>query len=227
MDIDFWKQRWREQKIGFHLDEVNPYLQLYWDRLAVPPPARILVPLCGKTQDLGYLADRGYDVVGVEISPVAVSAFFNEQSRSASRETIDGWAVWHSPSISIWCADFFALEGVQLGRFDAIYDRAALIALPSDMRRDYVAHLRAFAQDAPQLLITLDYDQSQMEGPPFAVDTNEVMHLYGDDFDGSDSPVTEIDVLSSHARFAELGLSHLVERVYVLSPRKITTTSHF
>lgn len=220
MEADFWLQRWQENNIGFHLDEVNPLLIQHFRSLRVTPPARIFVPLCGKSVDMIWLRAQGYDVVAVEISPRAVADFFREQQLTATCLHIDGLTLWQVDGLQIWCADFFALEAGQLGHVDATYDRAALIAMPPDMRPTYVRHLLDVTRTAPQMLITLDYPQIQMAGPPFAVDGSEVARLYGEHYAGAAEPHVSVDVLPSHARFAARGLTSLYENVYLLQVLK-------
>lgn len=230
MEPAFWKQRWLENKIGFHLDEVNPYLIEHWPRLGVPPPARIFVPLCGKSVDMTWLASQGYDIEAVEISHLAIEQFFVEQGIACEYLNSDGWDCYSSKpengqgQIRIWCGDFFELTSEQLGPIDGVYDRASLIALPVEMRSAYVEKLLALTGPVPQFLITLSYDQSQMAGPPFAVLQSEVNQLYRDAYgeQGGElpGPTVEIDVLPSHGHFAERGLTALSESVYLLQVSK-------
>jgi thiopurine S-methyltransferase len=230
MDPAFWKQRWLENKIGFHLDEVNPYLIEQWPRLDVPAPARIFVPLCGKSVDMAWLAMQGYDIEAVELSELAVEQFFEEQQIDCERTETGEWIVYQSRprpdrgNIRIWCGDFFEVTREQLGYIDAVYDRAALIALPADKRGPYVEQLLALTGPVPQFLVTLNYPQEQMAGPPFAVPYSEVNILYRDAYgeQGAElpGPDVEIDVLPGHGKFAERGLKALSECVYLLQASK-------
>lgn len=215
MEADFWHQRWRDNQIGFHLDEVNPLLRMYWPMLDLQKGARVLVPLCGKSRDLGWLAAQGYHVVGVELSPLAVEAFFKEHGLTAEKKSqghVDGHYV---QGVEIWCGDFFEMHRSHIGHVDAIYDRAALIALPLPMRERYVEHLLALTGRVPQLLVTLDYPPEQMEGPPFPVTTQEVALRYGDQYHAIHPHVCH-DILGNDKRYAEKGLSRLSECVYLL-----------
>jgi thiopurine S-methyltransferase len=212
VDADFWHQRWEDNKIGFHLEQVNPYLVEYWPGLGLAPGSRVFVPLCGKSRDLLWLAEQGHEVVGVEISPIAVRAFF-EEHRLQPEVTAEGaFEVWSVEQITLLLGDFFELQPGQLGEVAGVYDRASLIALPPEMRPDYVTHLNALCPTAPRLLITLDYDQSQMSGPPFAVSDEEVEALYADR--GSLTKLAATDVLADNARFREQGLDRLIETVW-------------
>lgn len=215
MEVEFWQQRWRDGQIGFHLQEVNPRLRMYWPLLGLPKNARVLVPLCGKSHDLAWLAAQGYQVIGVELSPLAVDAFFKEQRLCPVQKSHGQHSGHFVDGIEIWCGDFFALQHSQVGHVDAIYDRAALIALPEPMRRRYVLQLRTLAGPVPQLLITLDYPQDRMDGPPFAVSTQEVKTLYQHLYQPIHPHVCD-DVLGSNPRFIERGLSRMAECVYLL-----------
>lgn len=220
MDTDFWLQRWQQNQIGFHQGEVNSYLREYWSVLNVAAPARVLVPLCGKSLDMLWLMEQGYQVEGVELSSLAIEAFFAEQGLTAQQREIDGWRVWEYQRLRLWCGDFFALEKAQLGHIDAIYDRAALIALPADMRQRYAEHLYRLTAAAPCLLVALDYPQEQMSGPPFSVSPAEVTRLYQGLYAGTD-PLVNRDVLAENPNFRERGLASLREAVYRLQvPKK-------
>jgi thiopurine S-methyltransferase len=226
MEPEFWHQRWQENKIGFHLNEVNPYLVDHWQDLGVLPGARVFVPLCGKTLDMRWLAEQGYLVEAVEVSEIAIEQFFTEQGIAFERQTSGDWITYQADSIRIWCGDFFKLPPQQiaspkLGPIEAIYDRAALIALPEVMRSTYVRKLLEITGVVPQLLITLEYDQSQMTGPPFSVSPKEVSELYRDSYGEIPGPIKRTDVLAEEARFAERGLGELFENIYLLQvPKK-------
>ncbi len=214
MEADFWHNRWENNLTGFHLNEVNPHLKANWPSLNLKPGARIFVPLCGKTLDLIWLADQSYQVVGVELSSLAVEAFFVENEIKAERSQVAGLELWQSDKISLFCGDFFDLTPEILGKIDAVYDRASLIALPPAMREDYAVKLTELAQSAPKLLVTLEYDQSKMGGPPFSVSETEVKSLYQANY-----KVTQLsaqDVLDDNARFREKGIEYLNECIYKL-----------
>ena len=175
MDHDFWHERWDQQQIGFHQPEGHPMLATHWPTLAIAPGTSVLVPLCGKTPDLRWLARQGHSVTGIELSERAAQDFFDEQELTATVEHLGCFSRYSAAGIDIWVGDFFAADIATLGRFEAFYDRAALIALPEQMRGDYVQHLnRLLIPAAEGLLITLDYDQNEMKGPPFAVPDSEV-----------------------------------------------------
>ncbi len=214
MEPDFWHQRWRENLIGFHLPGVNPQLEAHWPRLPLKAGDPVFVPLCGKSLDMLWLAER-HPVTGVELSPIAVESFFEENGLQPRHTQEGAFKVCESERIRVLCGDFFDLQPEQLSHIKAIYDRASLIALPADMRRRFVSHLEAvLPADVEMLLITLDYPQQQMDGPPFAISKSEVRDLFGVGW--SVEHLVEDDVLVREARFCERGLTRMTENVFHL-----------
>ncbi len=217
MEIEFWRQRWLENQIGFHLDEVNTYLLKYWSALDLDKDTTVFVPLCGKSKDLIWLAEQGHHVIGVECSELAVTAFFNDHQ--LSYKVIDNQFHKHYISntinIELLHGDFFDMDKVLLDSVDAIFDRASLVALPADMRQLYVDKLAdSLSKETKILLITLEYDQNKMSGPPFSVSTEEVDALYSSSFDIQ--LLDQHNVLDDQIRFKQRGLDYLVESVYLL-----------
>jgi len=219
MEADFWHTRWRNNQIGFHQRAVNRYLLKHWDSLGLAPAARVFVPLCGKSLDLVWLAERGHAVVGCELSEIAVASFFDEAGLTP-RKTVDGPIErWRAASIEILLGDFFKLDQGLIGGFDAVYDRASLVAFPEAMRPAYVETLAGLmAPGTKMLLLTLEYPQHEMTGPPFSVPEAEVGAL----FDG----VAELELLASMTgaladcpQLRERCLSRLGEKVYRLRRR--------
>jgi thiopurine S-methyltransferase len=177
MDAAFWQQRWETGQIGFHEGRPNLLLERHAARLGAS--RRVLVPLCGKAVDLAYLAGLGHDVVGVELVEDAVAAFFREHDLTPTVARDEAFVRYQAGGITILAGDVFATTAGVLGPIDALYDRAALIALPPDLRARYVAHLRGLlAVDTPGLLVTLEYPDAAMTGPPFAVHEEEVRRLW-------------------------------------------------
>lgn len=184
MDAEFWHQRWRENQLGFHQPRVNALLEAQFGRLNLAPGARIFLPLCGKTRDIGWLLDRGHAVVGSELSRIAVEQLFADLGREPTISAHGPLTLFSAdsdglPRLEVYVGDFFDLTAGLLGSVDASYDRAALVALPDETRRRYARHLTAITRTAPQFLICFDYDQSEMAGPPFSVPEPEVRRLYG------------------------------------------------
>jgi len=215
MDSDFWHARWQTNQIGFHQDEINPWLVQYWPTLQPGTQSRVFVPLCGKTLDMIWLLDQGHAIVGSEISPVAVEAFFTENRLNPEVRQEAGFTRWSCDRVEILCGDFFDLTPAGIGRIDALYDRAALIALTPAQRTRYAARIKELLKpQTPGLLVTLDYEQQQMDGPPFAVSSDEVRSLYQDGF--SIEQLGHTDILKAQPRFREKGLTTLTESVYRL-----------
>lgn len=216
MEPKFWQERWARNQIGFHLPEVNPYLQRHWPQLALAEGSKVLVPLCGKSLDLMWLASHGLRVMGVELSEQAVEAFFSEQNLVPRITRRNAFTVYQADLIEVWCGDFFALDAEALIGCAALYDRAALIALPPLMRAQYAEQLsRLLPSGCQGLLITLDYDQTQKAGPPFAVTDEEVKVLFGSDW--TLKALQEQDVLQESWKFVQEGVTQLDERVYRLT----------
>ncbi|SFH55844.1 thiopurine S-methyltransferase [Planctomicrobium piriforme] len=182
MDANFWHDRWQKNEIPFHEKQANPLLVNYFARLQLEPGSRIFVPLCGKTLDIHWLLANGHRVVGAELSELAVQQLFQELGISPTIQPMNGLIKYSAAGIDVFVGDLFSLTKEQLGPVDAIYDRAALIALPEPVRVKYAAHLKELTASAPQLLATLEYDQSTQHGPPFSVDSNEVRRHYGESY---------------------------------------------
>jgi thiopurine S-methyltransferase len=218
MQPEFWHKRWASNQIGFHLPEVNPHLQRFWPQLGLEDGARVLVPLCGKSLDLLWLAREGHEVLGVELSEKAIEDFFNEHQLDPDVSEQGPFQVYRAGSIELWCGDFFELTAGDVADCSALYDRAALIALPPKMREQYAAHLnRILPKESLGVMITLDYDQAQMDGPPFAVLDDEVRRLFGGVW--ALKILEDQDVLSASGKFLEAGVTRLEERVYRVSSR--------
>ncbi|HSI28792.1 MAG TPA: thiopurine S-methyltransferase [Methylophilus sp.] len=178
MQHDFWHQRWQNQQIGFHLDAVNPLLAAHFQALNLEAGQRVFIPLCGKTLDIHWLLSQGIQVAGAELNQLAVDTLFAELGVTPTITEHGSLRLYHAEHIDIFQGDFFTLDKGLLGDVDAVYDRAALIALPANMRIDYSQHLINLTAGAPQLLISFHYDQSLAEGPPFNVSAEEVAAHY-------------------------------------------------
>ncbi|MBF7730828.1 thiopurine S-methyltransferase [Pseudomonas sp. N040] len=218
MHEDFWHARWSSNEIGFHLDAVNPYLLEYWPGLGLPRGSRVLVPLCGKSLDLRWLREQGYRVLGIELSRKAVEDFFAEQGLEYTRAEQGAFSCYRADGLELWCGDFFALQAADVADCQGLYDRAALIALPAPMRERYVQQLAAILPGACRgLLVTLDYPQEQMDGPPFAVPEAEVRERLAGAWQLE--RLLHADVLQQNQRFIQRGLTALHETVYRLRRR--------
>lgn len=215
MQAEFWLERWREGRTGFHRDAPMPLLLRHWPALALPRGSRVLVPLCGKTLDMFWLAEQGHRVLGVELSPLAVKQFFAEHGLTpASHESPLG--IHHvAGNIEIIEGDVFALDDATLAGCGAVYDRAAVIALPPPLRARYAREVYArLPAGCRGLMITLDYPQQEMDGPPFSVDAGEVAALFGAHWNVEQ--LERLDILASQPRFQEDGVTALHTGVYRL-----------
>ena len=218
MDPTFWHQRWRDNQIGFHQDAPTPLLLAHWAAVGAPAGTRVFVPLCGKSRDLAWLAAQGHRVLGVELSPLAVAQFFAEHDlRPEVRESRYGRHHTAGP-IELVCGDAFALDAEALADCGAVYDRAALIALPPAMRRRYAGELYArLPRGCRGLLVTLEYPPEEKAGPPFPVGADEVRSLYGRDWDLA--LLERRDILAGQPRFQAEGVTALHTSAWRLQRR--------
>ncbi len=218
MHEEFWQARWARNEIGFHRSEVNPALQEYWPALQLAAASEVLVPLCGKSLDMPWLAAQGHAVLGVELAERAVQDFFAEQQLVAQVGADGALRRYQAQGIAVLQGDFFAVTPAQTAGCAGYYDRAALIALPPEMRRRYVAQLQALLPSGCRgLLVTIDYPQEQKDGPPFAVSDAEVRALYGEGW--QIELLEDTDVLADNAKFGAQAVTELRQRVYRLLRR--------
>jgi thiopurine S-methyltransferase len=183
MDGSFWHRKWERNEIAFHECKANPLLVTYFNHLCLPEGSRVFLPLCGKTLDIHWLLSHRYRVVGSELSKIAIEQLFSELGVEPNITAVDQVSRYSSNNIDIFVGDIFTLSRDQLGQVDAIYDRAALVALPEPMRDRYAAHLIKISDRAPQLLITCEYDQRLLDGPPFSLGHQEVARKYQGSYD--------------------------------------------
>ncbi|PLX59942.1 thiopurine S-methyltransferase [Sedimenticola selenatireducens] len=217
MDKQFWHERWENNQIGFHQQEINSYLQLYWSRLQLPAGSTVFVPLCGKSRDMLWLLEQGYKVLGIEISQIAVTDFFQENGLHPEITSVNGIEHWSCDELEILCGDFFSLNVQDVAHCDAVYDRASLIAMPPAMRPAYAKKLQTlFPTPRPILLVTMEYPQHEMEGPPFSVHVDEVHSFYSGRYEINN--ILTRDILQESPRFKNKGVTAMSERVYLLRP---------
>ena len=208
MDAAFWEQRWQEGRIGFHQDRPTPLLEQHWNAVGAPPGSRVLVPLCGKSLDMAWLAARGHRVLGVELSALAVRQFFDEQGLAPKVFESASGLHHRAGAIEIVQGDAFALDVALLADCAAVFDRAALIALPADLRRRYAGSVYArLPAGCRGLLVTLEYPQTEKDGPPFSVDAGEVASLFDDAWDAS--LLERRDILGDNPGFRDEGVTRL------------------
>lgn len=214
-DAEFWLSRWQQRQTGFHRQQVNEHLLQFWPALGVPAGATVFVPLCGKSLDLVWLQQQGHRVVGVELSTLAANAFFSEQGIADNPLAAEPFVLRGNDELRFYVGDFFHLQASHLQPCHALYDRAALVALPASTRKAYVEQLlRLFPAGVKMLLVTLEYDDRIMQGPPFSVTEAEVNELFGGEFDVARLQAQE--VIEDNAHLRERGLNSLVEKVYLL-----------
>lgn len=212
MDASFWEDRWTNNRLGWHYDEPNPLLIDNFKHLEMPENSRVFVPLCGKTIDIHWLLANGYRVVGAELSKTAIEQLFDDLSLTPTITQLDTLVHYCAQSIDIYAGNIFELSHEILGPVDAIYDRAALVALPEPMRMHYTKHLICITNTAPQLLIKFTYDQSVMPGPPFSIKDDKLAEYY-------DSSYT-LNLLSSIDVEGGLkGKCEAQESVWTLTPK--------
>ncbi|EGU40084.1 thiopurine S-methyltransferase [Vibrio ichthyoenteri ATCC 700023] len=211
-DSEFWHNKWAANQIGFHLEDVNPLLIKYWPMTNPSSSDSVFVPLCGKSEDLVWLATKHQDVQGVELSNIAVRAFFAEHFYTPTVMPVSGQhELFQFDELNIYVGDYFT---VPIKPVDIIYDRAALIALPEAMRDEYISCLKTRLKPGGRiLLVSLDYPQGEMAGPPFSVAEQEVMRHFAE-FTVTKLNRDEAD--EHHPKIAQKGLSRFAEEVYLI-----------
>lgn len=216
VDNQHWLDRWREDRIGFHEASVNRHLQNWFPRMAPAAGGKLFLPLCGKALDILWCAQQGYEVVGIELSPIAIEAFFEENSIAFERSASDRFEIYRAENITLLQGDFFELSARDLQGCKLVYDRAALIAMHGDNRlRYYEQMLTILPRDCDMLLIALEYDQQEMQGPPFSVPTDEIVRNYREHF--SIKLLESNSIIDERPRWREVGLSALQESVFSLT----------
>lgn len=217
VEPNFWHERWLKGQTGFHLGHPNPTLLRHRAALGAAPGSRVLVPMCGKTLDLAWLLAQGHEVVGVELSAVAVQAFFDEQQLSPTIDQEGPLVRYRVSGLEIFCGDLFALDRAHLGPVSALFDRAALVAWPPSMQERYVRHIADLVPSgAHGLLVTFEYEPKGVSGPPFSVEESTVRGLYAPTFEVTH---LEREALEVESRFKERGVTSAHECAYALVHR--------
>ena len=213
MEKSFWHERWEHNQIGFHEGEPNRLLVRHFEALSLKPGARVFLPLCGKTRDIHWLLSKGYRVAGAELSPLAIQQLFGDLDLAPQVSAEGKLDRYQAENIDIFVGDIFDLTADMLGPVDAAYDRAALVALPDDMRGRYAGHVAAITASAPQLLVAFEYDQSRMDGPPFSISQDEVVRRYASTYEMALLERTEVEG-------GLKGQCEAQEAVWLLSPKR-------
>ena len=210
MEAEFWHKLWDTNNIGFHNEEVNKLFLNNFPKLDLKRNSKVFIPLCGKTVDIKWLLNNGFCVIGVELNENAIKELFSYLKLEASVKTIGSFTLYSSTNIDIYVGDIFELDKIILGKIDFIYDRGAIVALPDEMRKKYTSLLVSITANAPQLLISYEYDQNLMKGPPFSV---KEIHLK--DYYGAYYNIEPMEIIKSNG-FTKFDIS---EAVWNLSPK--------
>ncbi len=178
MEHDFWHQRWQKKEIGWHNDEFHPALVALAHKI-FPVNSTVFVPLCGKSKDMAWLAENGYQVIGSELSEIAVEEFFKDVRLKPTVSESGSLTLFEAGPYKIYQGDFFDLRKEQLVACETWYDRAAVIALPESLRAKYVEKLsQLFSKGAQGLVISLSYQSQTRQGPPFSVNPEQINNLW-------------------------------------------------
>jgi thiopurine S-methyltransferase len=214
MEDDFWHKCWERNTLGFHQQQVHPFLAEHFKSRCLPDDKHVFVPLCGKTLDMAYLA-QFIRVSGNELSEIACRDFFLDNAIEYQQRTLGDFNHYSCSQLSLLQGDFFKLSADTIGSVDWIYDRAALVALPIPIQLQYVAHLKAFFSAHTRLfLVTVEFPEKQLTGPPFAITANDVTKLF---------PGFKITCVASNElenkQFAQrrLDVDYLREKLYIIS----------
>lgn len=221
MELSYWLSRWNKGKSGFHMEKGYPGLSIYWPSLPIPSKPVVLIPLAGKSVDIQWISERAQKVICCEISTIAIEQFFDQHEMEFSKTRFASFEIYHSQNIEFWCGDFMKLPQNKIGEVDLIYDKASIVALPERMRIHYSNKIISLSSDKTKLLMhLLSYDQSEMTGPPFSVDPEEVKRLFSDNFDIHLLHKNSLDI-HKFEKFLNRGLkSDLIEYLLLLSGRK-------
>ncbi len=215
MEKSFLLERWERNETGFHQKVTNAYLQRYWACVASPPEP-VFVPLCGKSLDLLWLRDHGHPVLGVELSDIAIHGFFSEHQLTPKQIHLPKFESFSAGQIEILWGNFFDLDKKQFEHVSAVYDRAALVALPSDLRQSYVTHMRNILPAGIRLLlVTFDYSAHEIKGPPFPVSPDEVHRLFNSW--ATISHLETHDASANNPRYRERGATRVEEHVFLIT----------
>lgn len=209
MKHEFWHDKWQKNEIGFHLNQPHSLLVKYIDSLNLEKNNHIFLPLCGKSLDIHWLLAQGYHLIGIDLSPIAIEELMAELAIPFTERKLEKLTHYHHPQINLFVGDFFELTSSNIGKIDAIYDRAALVALPEEMRTDYAQHLMQISNQATQLLISFEYDQSVMTGPPFSISPQQLKDYYSKQY--------QLQLLDSQTELLK-GKVDAEEKVWLLKP---------
>lgn len=210
-----WLMKWRSNKIHCHREYVLPDLISYFHCLHLQPGSRILVPLCGKSKDMQWLAEQGYSILGVDLSLVACRNFFAEMNRVPDITRHKNFICLQYNNIELLCGDFFKLKAIDLPILEAVYDCGALVALPLNLRQQYIRHLLVCAGSNPKILL-MGFDSSDnIEGPPFSVNHSEICHLFGTNYQVKTIKYELLDKIPKH--LVTRGFQEIKTGIYLIT----------
>ncbi len=171
--------------------------------------------MCGKSRDMVWLARRGHSIIGVEISEIAVEGFFSDHGLNPECSVSGPFRRYQAGNYELLCGDIFQLRSEHLQNVGAVYDRASLVAMDAIYRQAY-ANLLAdlLPVKCSVLLVSMDYPQHEMQGPPYSVSEDEVYTLFESNF--LIKHLHTLDLLKGSDRYSGKGLSRLSERIYTL-----------
>jgi thiopurine S-methyltransferase len=214
-----WHKYWEENRIAFHEGQVNPYLKRFLPIYNLQPGDTVFMPLCGKAVDIFWLTQQGFNVIGVELSEIAVRSFFEESELEFSHQQYNRFNLFRSDKISLFQGNYMHLESSDIAACKLVYDRASIIAIESFNRSSYVQKmLEIIPARTPMLMVTLDYDQQVMSGPPYAVSSEEIRQLFAPDYETI--LLHSSEQIEERPRWRENGLSSLIESALSLSALK-------
>ncbi len=219
MENNYWLDKWQTKDIAFHEQNINADLIAYIDKLNLQPGDCIFVPLCGKTQDMLWLAEKGFRVMGVELSPIACNDFFAELNVTPHISKQSNFTKYQYENIELLCGDLFNLTNSDLPNIHAVYDCKALIALPPDLRKKYIDHIVKCAGIKIRILLLTRETRCSVEPPPFPVSKAEVELLYGSYFDVQ--LLKCLAVTDIPERLIKKGYAEMTESVYLISEKSI------
>jgi len=210
-----WLDRWKKGTTGWHRSDINPQLIKHINQFVETRPQKIFVPLCGASLDMKYLIDQGFHVVGVELSPLAINRFFNENKIACKVSKVEDFDFYQGKNIDIYCGDFFKLKKDYFYDVSCVYDRAALIALNPDLQKKYARHLKEILPNSSKiLLLTMLYPQNEMEGPPFSVGDDNVEELFSEFKEIK--KISSVNEKESSLKPDDLNLTYLFKNVYLI-----------
>ena len=210
-----WLEFWENNEINWHSDVVTKELEEYLGLLKLEPGDKVFFPLCGKSLDMTYMLKQGFSVIGVELSEIGIMQFFHENKLDFAISSVGEFDLYSAKNIEIYCGDFFSLTSKHLCDVKAVFDRKSLIALDRNLRQKYVKHLNDIISLGVRiLLITLNYPQHQMSGPPFSVDKSEVESLFNMAFNYQE--LESFEDIENGSKLKRAGIDYIENAAYCL-----------